>query len=244
VGTRRSPRCSLLGLAEPPWIAAHRGASSDAPENTLEALHLAVEQGADFVEIDLQLTADGALVLCHDRDLSRIAGIDRVIERETRARLLSVWPALADLPQALSALPPTFPLNLELKRHEASRLAIGEALMRDLRGRRRPVLISSFDHRLLDTVRSLLPGAELAPIARQDAASLLLAGESLAAASLHAHRRLAAAELVDAAAFAGRPLLAYTVDDPAEARRLFAAGVAGLFTNRPAALRRALEETR
>jgi len=244
VGTARPRRHDFLGLGEPPWIAAHRGASADAPENTLEALHLAVEQGADLAEVDLQLTADGALVLCHDPDLTRIAGVDRVVERETRASLLALWPVMPDLPQVLSALPTSFPLNLELKRYEAGRPALAEALARDLRGRRRPVLISSFDAPLLDVVRGLLPGATLAPLARFDAPALLLEGERLGASSLHLHRRLASRDIAAAARFAARPLLAYTVDDPAEARRLLDAGVSGLFTNRPAALRRALEAPR
>ncbi len=60
-------------------IVAHRGSSMMAPENTMPAIELALEEGADYVEIDVRETADGALVLLHDRDLRRIAGDSRNI---------------------------------------------------------------------------------------------------------------------------------------------------------------------
>ncbi len=62
-------------LPEPPQVSAHRGSSWDAPENSLSAISLALAQGADYVELDVRQTADGELVLLHDRDLRRIAGV-------------------------------------------------------------------------------------------------------------------------------------------------------------------------
>lgn len=56
----------LAELPTRPWVVAHRGASGSAPEHTFAAYDLAVEEGADFLEIDLQLTADGVLVVLHD----------------------------------------------------------------------------------------------------------------------------------------------------------------------------------
>ena len=55
------------------WVIAHRGASWDERENTLPAFERAIEVGADYVELDVQVSADGALVVCHDLDLDRIA---------------------------------------------------------------------------------------------------------------------------------------------------------------------------
>ena len=60
-------------------VTAHRGSSGRAPENTLSALRAAIEDGADYAEIDVQETADGHVVLLHDTDLERIAGVDRKI---------------------------------------------------------------------------------------------------------------------------------------------------------------------
>ena len=54
------------------WVIAHRGASADERENTLPAFERAIELGADFVELDVQVSADGALVVFHDLDLDRL----------------------------------------------------------------------------------------------------------------------------------------------------------------------------
>jgi glycerophosphoryl diester phosphodiesterase len=53
-------------------IVAHRGASYDAPENTVAAMELAFEQGADGVEADFYLTSDGHIICCHDKDTERM----------------------------------------------------------------------------------------------------------------------------------------------------------------------------
>jgi glycerophosphoryl diester phosphodiesterase len=72
-----------------PLLIAHRGASGFAPEHTLAAYRLAIEQGADFVEQDLQMTKDGALVCLHDADLARTTNVaevfpDRASMRDTQ----------------------------------------------------------------------------------------------------------------------------------------------------------------
>ena len=83
-----------------PWVVAHRGASAYAPENTVPAFTRAAEQGATFVEIDLQRTRDGALVVLHDSTLERTTDVEDVFP--DRARVVTVrgearrqWP-LAD----------------------------------------------------------------------------------------------------------------------------------------------------
>ncbi len=68
-------------------VTAHRGSSKDAPENTLSAVHRAIEDGADFAEIDVQETADGVIVLLHDSDLMRIAGVNKKIWELTYAEI-------------------------------------------------------------------------------------------------------------------------------------------------------------
>jgi glycerophosphoryl diester phosphodiesterase len=65
-------------------IIAHRGASGYAPEHTLTAYKLAIEQGADFVEQDLQLTKDGVLICLHDPDLSRTTNVADVFPNRAR----------------------------------------------------------------------------------------------------------------------------------------------------------------
>ncbi len=71
-------------------VTAHRGSSKTAPENTLEALEAAVEELADRVEIDVQETADGLVVLSHDTTLKRTAGVNRKISDFTYEELLEL----------------------------------------------------------------------------------------------------------------------------------------------------------
>ncbi len=66
-----------------PLIVAHRGASHDAPENTLAAFRLAWEQGADAIEGDFHLTADGQIVCIHDKTTKKRAGTDLVVAKST-----------------------------------------------------------------------------------------------------------------------------------------------------------------
>ena len=60
-------------------ITAHRGDSSEAPENTIPAFEAAIESGADWIELDVGVTKDGVLVVLHDEDLKRVAGDSRKI---------------------------------------------------------------------------------------------------------------------------------------------------------------------
>lgn len=69
------------------YITAHRGASASAPENTLEALELAIEHLADFAEIDVQLTQDGVVILMHDANLKRTTGRELAVSRITYGEL-------------------------------------------------------------------------------------------------------------------------------------------------------------
>lgn len=68
-------------------VWAHRGASAYAPENTLEAFLLAAEQGADGVELDVQLTKDGEMVVVHDEEIDRVSDGSGFVKDYTLAEL-------------------------------------------------------------------------------------------------------------------------------------------------------------
>lgn len=72
--------------ANKPLLIAHRGASGYAPEHTLEAYRIAIEQGADFVEQDLQVTKDGVLICLHDPDLARTTNVAEVFPDRAKIR--------------------------------------------------------------------------------------------------------------------------------------------------------------
>lgn len=224
----------------PPWIVGHRGVAAEALENSLPSFELAIEQGADMIELDVQLTADGELVVFHDWSLERLAGGPEVVEDEPRERLTARMPELCTLARILDALPARVPLNVELKRRRAEPEALARALAAAL-GDRPGVLLSSFDWTLLETIRARLPERPLAPLGDRSPGELLAAADRLRAWSVHCHHALASAELVAAAARRERPVLVYTVNDAGVARELFERGVAGVFTDSAGRLRRELD---
>lgn len=239
------------------WIYGHRGAAGEAPENTVASFLRSVAEGADGVELDVQLTADGELAVVHDRTLDRLAGDPRAVEACTWAELAALrlgasrpesdarrdrWriPRLSD---ALAALPEEFVVNVELKRHAANREALAESVAAVLGGRA-AVVVSSFDGDLLRQVRRLAPTLALAPLAEEGSRELLDVASELRAVALHVGRLGVDRELVEVARAAGWPLHAYTVNTAGEALRLAALGVAGVFTDHPGWLRRQIAGAR
>lgn len=97
-----------------PEIIAHRGASADAPENTLAAIQLAWQQGADAAEIDVQLTADGQLVAIHDETTLRTGGVDWVLKDRTLAELKTLDVGLWKSPQFACERLPTLSEVLDI----------------------------------------------------------------------------------------------------------------------------------
>lgn len=74
----------------PIWVIAHRGASKDAPENTLAAFQLAIDQGADMIELDIRLSRDGQIVVFHDKTLQRTTDGEGKLDNLTLAELQSL----------------------------------------------------------------------------------------------------------------------------------------------------------
>lgn len=245
-------------LPPPPWIAAHRGALP-LLENTIPSLLLAVEEGADLLEFDVQATADDVLVVFHDADLGRLGNrADLAVESSTADSLHAVElrdPLSAErrgriptLTALLSALPAGFPVNVELKLGRGAPRRLARLALAATEGREN-LLFSSFDFELLRELRRLAPSARLAPLAGDWSPGLERLGEELGAWSLHVgaggaelrpNGRAEASPGPVRDASAGRPLLVYTVNDAGLARELFARGAVGLFTDRPRSLREEL----
>jgi len=231
-------------LPSPPWILAHRGASGEAPENTLESFLLAVEQGADVIELDLWLTRDGRLIAFHDVELR--AGLQRkapveslTLYRFQRALRKGSGIEAPTLQQILRALPESQPLILDIKRRGADPKAISNTLAEALDGRHQ-ILLSSFDWSLLAELKARLPEYRVAPIGDRKPGALLEAAIELDSFSVHCHRKLARREFLLAAAKAGKPPLVYTINRPFLARNVVHRGAAGIFTDYPGRLRKSL----
>ena len=153
-------------------ILGHRGASHDAPENTLDAFRLALDQGADGVELDARLCGSGEVVVFHDARLERLTGASgRVADvpwsalarLEVRAGPRGAAPGrIPLLAEVLEALPRTALINVELKCEDLAGTRVAPAAGALLAAGRHEdhVVVSSFDPRCL---LRLLLGSPPAP---------------------------------------------------------------------------------
>lgn len=247
----RSPRPSLTWSqvrgrrGDSPLLLAHRGASAYAPENTRPALQLAIRQGADGVEVDVQPTSDGVPVLVHDDDWWRTAG------EPAPVRDLG-WDAVRRLdagswfaPEFRGVPPGTLEdaleiagsrlVNLEIKSPRPDDgLAQSVATRVRRLGLQSRVLFTSFDHACIDALARSCDDLELGYLVREGVGSLPRTVRTLV---LHFDALLARPEIARQAHADGRCVLAYTVDDPATAKQLRRVHVDGIITNDPAALR-------
>jgi glycerophosphoryl diester phosphodiesterase len=249
-----------LAFSEGPFprLIGHRGAAAHAPENTLAGFAAAARLGIRWVEFDVRLTADGRLVLHHDarlgptarrRDGKPDAGW---VRSRTAAQLAAFeagsWfaPAYAgepvlDLEAAIAALGRLgLNANIEIKCSRRDATAAATALAAILRAawpaEKAPPLVSSFDHRALFALRALRPDLPIGLLFRDLIRGWRARAERLAAATVHLSKEGVDAAAAAAVRGAGLTLLVYTVNDPAEAARLFGLGVDALFTDDPAAL--------
>lgn len=244
-------------------IIAHRGASSEAPENTLAAMRLAWEQGADGLEIDVRPTRDGLLAAVHDADTLRYGGRSTPVAQEAWADLRTLdvgrWkdPRFAgeripSLDAMLAALPDGRRILVELKCGPETADEFAASVRRSARDRSAVTAIS-FRLDTLAAVKQRLPECAAWPVIelRIDAATGARHPE---AAEIVRLVREAGCEGVDLSArppldrdlldhlhAAGLAVGAWTVNDPLEACRLREIGLDLLTTDRPGAIREALE---
>lgn len=230
-------------------LIAHRGASKDAPENTAAAIRLAFRQGAELVELDVQLTRDRRLVIFHDDGLERTSTgrgrLGRWRYRDLRRLDVGAWFAprfagerLLLVSQALALCPSFGGANLELKATRQPDVLISRLIrcLRWTRGQRR-VLLSSFDLGLLARLRTSAPHVARALLCARRPWQALRQAVTLGCAALHPHHAVTTPTLIREAHRCGLRIHVWTVDTSEEAKRLLRLGVDGLVTNVPRRLR-------
>lgn len=224
-------------------VIAHRGASAAAPENTVEAFHLARELGADWVELDARRTADGAVVVHHDAHLADGRAIIELTHDQ-------VPTTVRDLATALDACA-GMRVNIEIKNlpgevdHDPGTV-VADAVVAEVRRRRAhdEVLVSCFDRRTLDVVHRSDPDVATAFLHHVvDRSWPELAADVAAAGhvALHPWDGVVDTALLGAAADHGLEVNVWTVDDPDRMAALVALGVDGICTNVPDVARRVLD---
>lgn len=241
-------------------IVAHRGASHDAPENTVAAIKLAWEQKADAAEFDVYLTKDRKIVVIHDKDTKRTAGgVTKVVAESTleelRALDVGKWKSekfagekVPTLEEMLATVPAGKRVFVEVKCGpeivpELDRVLKAAGLKPD----RTPVI--SFNAAVVAAVKKArpdLPAYWIVSLNPKKAPPPT--AEQLVARAKEVHADgldLSAADLLDAAfakkvKAAGLGLYVWTVNDAAVAKRMVEIGVDGITTDRPGWLREQL----
>ncbi|HET7754333.1 MAG TPA: glycerophosphodiester phosphodiesterase family protein [Anaeromyxobacteraceae bacterium] len=242
---------------ERPLVLAHRGASASAPENTLAAFRLAVEQGADGVELDVWRCASGEPVVIHDADARRTAGVELDVSkaslRELRQLDAGAWKGapfrgerIPTLSEVLRELPRSV-VNVELKSRGRSDARLARAVaqvIRDL-GAARRVVVSSFDPTLLAAFRIAAGEIPIGALVEADPRwrSRELAARVLSPSAIHPEWPLVDAREMDRWRAAGLAVNVWTVDAPSDAARACALGVTAIITNVPEAVRAEVRRT-
>ena len=215
-------------------VIAHRGSSAEERENTLPAFERAIGDGADYVELDVQASADGTLVVFHDLNLGRLTPLRGLLRRRSADELREA--GIPTLDEVLELTRGRIGVMAELK---SAHLYRRHGLVRrtvELLGPDDVAL--SFEPRAVQEARRLRPGLRVlqhvgygVPIS---AASGYAWGAGFADARVTTRGLERAARL-------GLRRLVYTVNAEERMRELVDAGVDGIFTDRPAALRRLLD---
>jgi glycerophosphoryl diester phosphodiesterase len=235
---------SRLDLKEDVQITAHRGASAEAPENTLAALRRAIEAGATYAEIDVQHTRDGRIVLLHDADLMRMAGDPRRLAGLSLEELGGIDVGIRHQPsfpgervptleQAIELVRDRMKLNIELKYNvpdESLAPAVIELLRRE--DFLDSAVITSLDYAALRQVRSLEPRLRIGHIVTASVGDVLRSEADFL--SLNAAK--AGSSLVRRAHAAGKQVHVWTVNDAEAMVRMIERGVDNIITDRPALL--------
>ncbi len=222
-------------------VTAHRGHARAAPENTLSAIRKAIESGADFAEVDVQLTRDGVIVLLHDSDLKRVAGVpqrlDEMAYDEVRKLDVGSWfdasfasERVPTLAQVIDLSRGRIKLNIELKLYGPDG-QLAEDMARLIREQNfeSDCIVTSFDYDALQRVKQhnprvrtgLIIAKALGDVSRLDLDALSVRADWLTDSVLREAQRR------------GLEVHVWTVNDPRQMNLMIKRGVDNILTSDP-----------
>jgi glycerophosphoryl diester phosphodiesterase len=264
--TAAAVSCMIAAMpARSQVIVAHRGASHDAPENTLAAFRLAFEQGADGAEGDFHLTADGQIACIHDATTKRTGDRDLEVAKSTMEQLRQIdvgsWKSpkykgerIVTLDEVLAVIPPGKLFYVEIKSGPEILPALEAALAKSP-VKAEQLRIISFKAPVIAGAKKRMPHIKAHWISgyKEDKGTgaltptnetVLKTLKSTSADGYNAQGKLEmlTPEFVAQLKGMGLETAAWTIDDPAVARALVKNGIWGLTTNRPGYLREQLKQ--
>nr|WP_282943652.1 glycerophosphodiester phosphodiesterase [Paenibacillus sp. RC67] len=233
-----------------PIIIAHRGAKGLAPENTLGAFQLGVEQGCQAIELDVHLSADGEIIVCHDETLNRTTDGQGKIINKTLAEIKTLdagsWHSEAyrgekvpTLGEVFDLVPDSIMINVEVKNTYDGKM--DRKLVEFLRERNLfdQVVVSSFDHKCLCEIKRLEPKVKIGLLYQLKLADPVAYAKTLGVDvySLHPDYRILDKEDMVKADQAGIQVYPYTANDEKDLQALIDLGVSGIITDFPGRLK-------
>jgi len=227
------------------YIWAHRGSRLRAPENTILAYELALESGADGIELDVHLTSDGHLVCRHDEAVDLPDGTRALIRDLTLDRLRTAdvgtqatgplpVPTLAEVFELMA--PTTAALNIDIKNGPMLYQGIEDALIAAHRASRMPerIVYSSFNHLTLVALREREPGVSIAPLYEEALVDPWAYALYMGADAAHPqYLTLGLSGMIEGFAASGVKVRAWTVNSDADMRALVGAGIDTIITDDP-----------
>jgi glycerophosphoryl diester phosphodiesterase len=233
----------------PVTIFAHRGAAAEAPENTLAAFRLAGEQRTDYVELDVQESLDGVVVVAHDADLMKVGGSPLKIWEGTAEQLASVdigsyaGPQFSServptLAQALATCKGVSRVDIELKYYgHNERLEERVVELVEAAGMQDAIVTMSLSRDMVEKMKRLRPAWTSGLLSAKAIGDL----SGVRADFLAVEKGMATRRFIRRAHRAGKPVYVWTLDDPARMVRMMGLGVDGIITNRPGVAREVVE---
>jgi glycerophosphoryl diester phosphodiesterase len=243
-------------------IIGHRGASHDAPENTLASFRLGWEQKADADELDIYLSKDGQVPVIHDATTKRTTGVDRKVSESTMDELRALdagtwkearWAGekIPTLAEALATIPDGKRMFIEIKCGPEVLPAL-QRVMKESGKKAEQLVIIGFGYDTMKKAREVFPQAPIYWICgyKEDKATgkfpeideIIAKAKEARLDGLDLHYKFPIdAAFVGKVKAAGLKLYTWTVDDPAVAKKLVEAGVDGITTDRPGWLREQLQ---
>jgi len=231
-------------------ITAHRGAAGQAPENTLAAVRRAIEDRADWVEIDVQESRDGVVIVAHDSDLKKVAGYDKRIWESTADELRAVdigsffGPEFSNervptLAEVLDACKGKVRLNIELKYYghdqDLEQRVVTLVEEHDMAAN---VVLMSLNPDGVRKAKALRPDWRVGLLTAVAAGDLTRSDADFLAVST----KLATPDFIRRAHARDKPVFVWTVNDPVTMSMMVSRGADNLITDHPALARQVLQD--
>lgn len=237
-----------------PEVIAHRGLSSKAPENTLSAIQAAIDAGSDRVEIDVQLTKDGEVVLMHDKNTKRTTDTDGYIYKMTLNEVKELdagsWfskefqhETVPTLQEVLLLCGTDIDLKIELKPAYNNEIDLAETVVKIVEeyNMEQHVIISSFHAKTIEAVHAKNRSIATGLLARFAYGSFAMDNVS---DTIVINTTFISEELIQLVHASGKRIFCWTVNSKRDVQRLVKMGVDGIITDYPVMCRETIYEER